>query len=429
MHKMWPPQDQVFWYLNRPSVAPCSENMHADVVIIGGGMAGLSAAQAFHKKGKKVILLEQYYCGSGASGKSSGFITPNTELSLTEFSNLFNKEAASGIWALIEQGVADIRANIQQYHFDCDYVKQNTLVVANNPKDFKELEQEYHNLAERGYKTSLYTEISVQEKIGSKKYFGGVSYEDTFGISAYRYCQSMKDHLQKEGVLIFEETPVTKIDNHTLTTAHATITADYIIVCGDRFLPDLGLLQKQVYHAQTFLMISQQLTAQQIKTIFPDDNLMVWDTELFYPYFRMTGENRLLLGGSSLLTTYASHEQHNHMPMVRKLTSYFETKFPGSNIQFEQIWPGLVGVSKDIAPIAGRDKDNSHIYYITAAAGLPVAAGLGRYSAENLLEGRTDLDAYLSPYRSFPIRGIAQSILGNKLSFALSNYITKLTCG
>jgi ribulose 1,5-bisphosphate synthetase/thiazole synthase len=85
MKNIWPPQDQVFWYLKRGAAKPCRENIQADVAIIGGGMAGLSAAQAFNKKGKKVVVLEQYYCGSGATGKSSGFVTPNAELSLTDF--------------------------------------------------------------------------------------------------------------------------------------------------------------------------------------------------------------------------------------------------------------------------------------------------------------------------------------------------------
>src|SRR5579872_5288548 len=58
--KLWLPQDQVFWYLNRASTPTCRDNIVTDIAIIGGGMAGLSAAQAFATKGKKVVLLEQY---------------------------------------------------------------------------------------------------------------------------------------------------------------------------------------------------------------------------------------------------------------------------------------------------------------------------------------------------------------------------------
>jgi gamma-glutamylputrescine oxidase len=425
MKNMWPPQDQVFWYLNRGAIMPCREDIYADVAIIGGGMAGLSAAQAFHARGKKVVLLEQYYCGSGATGKSSGFITPNAELSFTDFSKRYNSDVANTIWDFITSGVNDIRTNIEKHHFACDYAPQDTLVVATSKRGLKELEIENTNLSKFGYKSAFYTANQVRNYIGSKEYYGGFGYEDTFGIKAYAYCQELKKYLQAQGVLIFEETPVTALNNHALTTAHATITADYVIVCTDHFMPELGLLKQDVYHAQTFLMASQQLTPEQVLTIFPNNNRMVWDTDLVYNYFRITGDNRLLLGGGSVYTTYSSKEDHSYTPMLNKLTKYFKKKFPTLNIQFEQMWPGLIGLSKDIAPIAGSDKDNPYIYYISAAAGLPIAAALGKYSAEHLIDGKKDLDEYFSPYRKFPIGGIVQSVLGTKLSFALCNFLKK----
>ena len=56
---------------------------------------------------------------------------------------------------------------------------------------------------------------------------------------------------------------------------------------------------------QTFLGISQPLKPDQIKQIFPANPMMVWDTDLVYNYFRLTGDNRLLIGGGDVLYTYA----------------------------------------------------------------------------------------------------------------------------
>ena len=88
--------------MQRDAVKPLLKDTHTQVVIVGGGMAGLSAAQSFAALGKKVVLLEQYYCGAGASGKSSGFITPNAELSLHDFDLRYGKDAAKRIWDLIK---------------------------------------------------------------------------------------------------------------------------------------------------------------------------------------------------------------------------------------------------------------------------------------------------------------------------------------
>lgn len=423
--KNWAPQDQVFWYLNRTEIEKCDQDITTEVVVIGGGMAGLSAAQAFSKRGKKVVLLEQYYCGSGASGKSSGFITPNAELSFTDFSKKYDMNSANIIWDFISSGVNDIRNNIEQYNFDCDYSKQDTLVVANSKSELKKLEIEQNNLSKFGYKASIIAPDQLKKNIGSNQYFGGFGYEDTFNINAYKYCQELKKHLISSGVRIFEETPVINIKKNSLTTPHAKITADYIIVCVDRFATDLDILKQEVYHAQTFLMASEQLTDYQIKSIFPDKNFLVWDTEFIYNYFCITKQNRLLLGGGSVLSTYSFKAKHDNMHMFNKLTNYFNKNFPGLDIKFEYMWPGLIGLSKDIAPIAGTDKNNSSVYYIAASAGLPIAAALGRYSAENLLDGKAYLDNYFSPYRKFFIDGALQSILGTKISFALSNFINR----
>src|SRR5579872_3400347 len=112
------PQDQVFWYLNNNSssiAAPLMHDITTDVLVIGGGMAGLTTAQKFRDKGLSVVLIEKNYCGAGASGKSSGFITPDSELSLFELMHIFGTEKGKKIWQLIGSGVDIIRNNINNY--------------------------------------------------------------------------------------------------------------------------------------------------------------------------------------------------------------------------------------------------------------------------------------------------------------------------
>lgn len=411
-----------FWQMDRSDVIHCVEDMSIDIAIVGGGIAGLSAAQEALKHGKKVALFEQYYCGSGATGKSSGFVTPNAELSFTDFSKRYNQETAHGIWNLIMRGVDDVRENIKRYNLSCDYIPEDTLIAATRMRDLKKLQEEGAALEKIGYEMKVFDQVSIKEIVGSEMFFGGVLYKNTFGMNPFAYCQELKKELQRQGCLIFEETPVLSINKHELITPRAKIKAEHIVVCVDSFLPKLKMLQDDVYHAQTFVMASTPLSDLQIKKLFPNDSYLVWDTELIYNYFRLTHDNRLILGGGDLFSTY-SEEKHGYHRIVRKLTNYLEKAFPDNKVQFEYVWPGLIGLSKDIGPIAGRDKDHKHIYYVTAAAGLPIAATLGRYAVEHLFDGRTDLDAVFDPYRKFPISGLVQKILGNKLSFALCNVI------
>lgn len=424
MKKIIFPQDQNFWYLKREDIEPLRTNKEADVVIIGGGMAGLTTAHAFAQKGKKVILLEAFFCGAGASGKSSGFITPNGEVSLSEFVARYGADGGKTIWDAIEKhGVEHIRTTIEQYQIECDYTQADSLEVASTESDVKIILQEAENLAKFGYSTKFIKKEDLPAVLGSKKYYGGITYPNSFGINTYKYCQAMKDILRTQGVEIYEETPALNVQENLVNSLHATIKAEYIVICADRFIPALGRLTQEIYHVQNFILISETLDQKTIKKIFPEKKYMVWDTDLIYQFYRMTGD-RLLIGGGSLLNIYNKNASCHSAYMYKKLANYITDTFPDHEIQFEQMWSGFIGVSKDIAPITGRDKDTSSIYYIGAAAGLPLAAMLGNYCAAHLLDGADTLHDYFSPYRKFPISGSLQSVLGTKLSFALSNWIS-----
>ena len=77
--------NQVYWY-NKKEIEYLpilNDHKKAEVVVVGGGMAGLSVAQRLIREGKQVSLIEKDFCGSGASGKTSGFITPDSEIELS----------------------------------------------------------------------------------------------------------------------------------------------------------------------------------------------------------------------------------------------------------------------------------------------------------------------------------------------------------
>ncbi len=424
MQKALYPDDQVFWFLERSKPKQLTTNIKTDIVIVGGGMAGLSAAQAFQAKGYSVVLLEKYYCGAGASGKSSGFITPDSEFGLSYLVQVFGPQEAKKLWEFVSGGVEIIRDNIKAFNIIADWQQEDTLIVANSYRDFKELKKEYDAQQQLFGIGTLYQKDELSAVIGSPHYYGGLRIADTFGINTVLYCQAMKEVLEKKGVQIFEETPVIKVDTHGAHTATFSVTADYIVVCVDRSFPDLNRLSSDVFCAQTYVMVSAPLPDTTIKKMFPAEKLMVWDTDMIYQYYRIIGENRFLIGGGSLFTTFWGKERHNEYSMARKLHTYITKKFPDVSMHFEYLWPGLIGISKDIMPIAGFDAKESNIYYVTGATGLPWAAALGRYSAQRIIDGNKSLDAYFSPYRTFPIPRFIQALVGKRITFSLSNFIS-----
>jgi len=395
-------------------------------VVVGGGVAGLACAQALHEQGRKVVLLEKEECGVGASGRSSGFVTPDSEMELSSLVHHGGMERAKRLWEFVVSGVEDIRGNIQRHNIECDYQVQDSLFLANSPEGASRVIDEHDARIRLGYDSALYDAKTIRSILGSAECCGGVRYPGTFSINAYGYCQGMRDVLRDSGVVIHEHSCVTEIDDGRVVANGFTIRADAVLLCVDHVLPQFALLPNEVYHIQTFLAVSAPLTDAQMSTIFPESPLMVWDSDLIYQYFRLTGDDRLLLGASSLRYTYARERASVVPRILDKMSAFARRKFPHTPIDLEYFWPGLIGVSKDLLPLAGQDAARPTISFVSGATGLAWAAALGRYLAEKLGSNRSDYDVEFDPKRHFAIDGTLQRFIGTPTAFALSHGIVKL---
>ena len=419
--------NNVFWYtLQEPrKTGPLTGDMTVDAVVIGGGVAGLTTAQALHAQGLSVVLLEKDFCGSGASGKSSGFIAADAELGLRDFTHHFGKKRAQELWQFGSGGVEHIRQNILNYELKCDYKVQDSLFIANNKSGYAEVKDEFKAQKQDGYQVDLYDQQKIKTIIGSDQFYGGVRYGHTFGMSAYLYCQGLQSQLQQAGVHIYTQTEAIKIEANQVHTDRYRLSAGAIIVCADYQVAGLGLLRSDVYHVQTFIGVTKPLSDSQVQRMFPTGNLMVWDTDLVFNYFRIIGNNRLLIGGGDIWNTYARGQNCHASSINQKLLDYVAKKFPYITGQFDHFWPGLIGITKDLVPLAGQDTKNPNLYYISGATGLAWATALGLYISQKIVNKRADLDPVFDPGHYRPLSSYWSYLIGTQATFALSNLKSK----
>jgi gamma-glutamylputrescine oxidase len=419
--------DSVYWYGGKtPRVEALRGAVRSEVVVVGGGMAGLTCAQTLAARGIEVTVLEQAFCGAGASGKTSGFITPDSELELSDLVANYGERRGQALWEFARSGLERIRRTIGELAIECDYQVQDSLCVARTARAFRKIvEPEHRTHISLGYRSTLYDRASLDAIIGSRAYHGGIRYAGTFGINSYAYCRALRDAIERQGVRVYEGTPVIRLTGGGVETPSGTVAAGKLVVLTDRCLPALVLAAPAVYHVQTFLAISRPLRPDEIRALFPGDHLMVWDTDLTYQYFRITGEGRLLLGGAELGSMYARREIRPGPRAARSLYRYLGEQFPSLTIELEHVWPGLIGVSKDFAPVLGRSDAFPDVYFAGAGAGLPWSAALGEYLAQKITEGRDELDETLSPGRRFTIGPRLQRLVGKPIAFALSHGAAK----
>ena len=293
-------RDAVFWFDRKAPSLPALEGaLDTDVVVVGGGMMGLMCARTLLARGQRVCLVEAETCGAGASGRSSGLITPDSELELRDLVRQFGPEEARRLWEFAVGGVKAIRQAIVEDRIDCDMQVQDALFIAATPGGAEVISAEYAARNTFGYPSTFYSRESLPSILGSPAYFGALRFGDTFSIDSYRACAGLRQGLLEAGARIFEGSPVTRILENGVETAGGAVRARAVIICADRFLPALGLARREIYHAQTFLAITEGLSSSDIDRMFPSGPLMVWDTDLTYKYFRLTGDGRLLIGGGT----------------------------------------------------------------------------------------------------------------------------------
>lgn len=143
---------------------------------MGAGAAGLAAALHLMEKGVDVVVLERNICGGSSTGKSAGFLTPDSELDLSQLVRRFGAEGARDLWEVATKGVEIMTSVVKRYEIPCDLVEQDSLFVGNDRSGWKEVQQEAEARRLLGYPQILYTAEELPSVLGSKGYSGAIRY-------------------------------------------------------------------------------------------------------------------------------------------------------------------------------------------------------------------------------------------------------------
>jgi len=406
---------------------PLDKDIKCDVVIVGGGFAGVSAAAQFLRKGLKVVLLDKNIIGGSSSGRSAGFLTPDSELELHQLVRRYGPKAAREIWDAPVSAIEGLVRNIEKYGINCGLLKQDSLFLGLGKGGYDAARSELESREEVGFTDQkLYDEEQLKGILGSVDYTAGIRYGGTYGINPLQCLQGFKDVLIDDGMLVYESTAMKRLEGHTVYTHGGSVTADHIIIAVDKLEPHISPLSAEVFHAQTFLSVSEPLTDREFSILFPSgEQMQCWDSKLVYTYFRLTKDNRLLLGGGSALTTFLK-DAYNNPGIIKRVIADFYDHFPElKSLAFVQFWPGQIDTTRDLLPTIVRPRDQPHMRFIFGCVGIPWAAFTGTFAARNVLgDADAEYDKYFNYFsneRDFFLPSSLGKVIGKPMLFSLSN--------
>ncbi len=406
---------------------PLTKEINCDVLIVGGGFSGISAAAEFLKKGLSVVLIEKNIIGGSSSGRSAGMLTPDSELELHQLVRRYGVKAAGEIWEAPVRGIERVVQNIQKYDIQAGLLHQDSLFLGLGKDGGHAVEEERECRESVGFTDQrVYDEGQLKGILGAQGYTAGIRYGGTYGINPLLTLQGFKNLLIENGMQVYESTEMERLDGHTAYTHAGSVTADSIIIAVDKMSPSLSPLAHEAFHAQTFLSVTEPLTDRELRILFPSgEQMQCWDSKLVYSYFRLTGDNRLLLGGGTPITTYLK-DAYNNPRVIRKIIEDFRSHFPElAELSFMQFWPGQIDMSRDLLPVIARPRELPHVRFILGCVGIPWATFCGSFAARMVL-GEADDDYrkffnYFSNQRHFPLPISLGKVIGKPILFSLSN--------
>ena len=406
---------------------PLTHAIKCDVLIVGGGFSGVSAAAEFLRKGLSVVLIEKNIIGGSSSGRSAGFLTPDSELELHQLVRRYGTKAAGEIWQAPCQGIERIVSTIKKYDIECGLLRQDSLFLGLGAGGKEAVASELECRESVGFTDQrTYDASQLPQILGAQEYTAGIRYGGTYGVNPLMCLQSLKDLLIENGMQVFESTEMERLEDHTAYTHAGSVTADHIIIAVDKLSPSISPLADEAFHAQTFLSVTEPLTDRELRILFPSgEQMQCWDSKLVYSYFRLTGDNRLLLGGGTPITTYLK-DAYNNPGVIRRVIKDFRSHFPQlNNLSFMQFWPGQIDMTRDLLPVIARPPEHQHVRFILGCVGIPWATFCGSFAARNVL-GEADEDYkkyfnYFSNRRHFALPSSLGKVIGKPMLYSFSN--------
>ncbi len=330
---------------------PLASDLDVDVCVIGGGLAGLTAAREIARSGWSVALLEAGRVAGSASGRNTGFVLPGFAADPARLIDRVGFEQTRTLSSLAQTGLDYVRDTIAAEGAAEIDAEPGWLYVSKF--DSAEALLRYgERLGQLGCEVEYWPTERVRAFLRSERYFQAINFLRAFSIHPLNYALKLAAAAERDGARIFENTPALSIDpggvRKRIVTPWARLRADQIVLAGNielrRLMPRLAATLIPI---TTYVITTQPLGARLGDVVAYRG--AVSDTDLADNHYRVVGGDRLMWSGRA--TTWARSARH----YVRALTGDIEKTYPQLGpVAAEFAWAGTLGNTVHRMPQIGE---------------------------------------------------------------------------
>lgn len=380
----------------------------ADVVIVGTGFTGLSAALTLSRAGRGVVALDAEEIGFGASTRNGGQVGPGNQVfTIAQLTDRFGRDKARRIYGEGRDMLAYFKDLIHAENIDCDLDVCGRFRGAVTMRHYDAIAREFENARKfAGVEGIVVAKADVQAEIRTDRYLGGVVLSEDGGVHPGRFHAGLLARAQNAGVVFVGNTRVIghRRDGQcfSVATSRGVIAAREVIVATngytDRAMPFFG---RRVVPVGSGIIATEPLGTERVARLLPGRRVY-GDTRRVFSYFRPSPDGtRILFGGHC----FEAHRQEPS-PFADIYRSMLRT-LPGlEGVRIGHAWSGRIGVSRDRFPHIGS-VEGVHYAMGYSGTGVTRSTYFGNKVALKLLgdpNGATEFDDIPFQSHSAPAR-------------------------
>lgn len=361
---------ETFWPLKsamKYSYPSIDSDHTTEILIIGGGITGALIAYKLISEGKKVILVDRRDVANGSTAASTALLQYEIDVPLHELIKIRGTECAVDSYSNGKKAIFDLRAIIDTIKSECQFQFKKSIYYCSLKKDIPFLKNEFKCRKEHGFDVNWLERWDL-EKMGLNA-VAAIESKTAAVMDPFKLANDLLHYCKKKGMLIYDRTNITSIQHQKAKSiAHTennfTITAEHIIHCSG-YESTETLAEKVVDLKSTFVIASENLEV--LPTAFK--NAIFWDTSSPYLYFRVTTDNRIIMGGGDEEYKDAKKRDKLLPKKEQYLLRHFKKKFPKIDFKIDYSWAGTFGETKDGLPYFGKPDPNKNEHYVLGFGG------------------------------------------------------------
>ncbi|QPC86798.1 FAD-dependent oxidoreductase [Mesorhizobium sp. NBSH29] len=376
----------------RPEYPALDGDVRCDVVVIGGGFTGLSAAVHLAKAGTDVVLIEAHRFGDGASGRNGGQLGTGQRAGADELEAEYGFSRAKALFDLAEEAKAHLLEFAEVNKIDIDF-RPGHLNVSHRKRDLPEYREHAEVMATRfNYPHISYMDAAeTAERMGSTHYFGGVRDTGTGHIHPLKLAVGTARVAAAAGAKLYENTKSTGIQTNggtiSVSTARGTITAKKCLIAVNAYGGDLE--PKSAAHIMPIgSFIGATVPLGDDSSVLPGGE-SVSDSRFVVRYFRRAPSGELLFGGREIYGVNDPNDIHIH---IRKQIAEI---YPAlKDIEITHGWGGYVGITLPRKPFVREVMPNVISAGGFSGHGVMLSNFVGKLYAETVAGNRDRLKLF-----------------------------------